>query len=167
MIGYITPYVPAQNLYKVSPYHINIDWLIKVVKDALKDIERLSATKIVTHDMMYNIMLGSRIFVIDTQDYVFRPQTDSNALLIKNTAPLNLEIMYFLVDGIFDAVIKNNPRLVSMLKSGGKNVDVIDFIIEFRTFIEDLLHKKINTIYEATSLMNKNITNNKYERLLH
>lgn len=167
VIGYIMPYVPAINLYKLGPYHINLDWLIKVVRDALLDIELISAHKIATYDVMYNIMLGSRLFVIDTQDYAKSPEMDEETLLRKNMIPLNLEVMYFLVDGIFETVIKNNKRLMDMLNSSGQNLNVIDFIIEFRCFIEDLLHKKISTIYEAAALMNQNITNNRYLRLLY
>ena len=165
VIGDITPYKKAKNLCQFNPFNINLDHFIKLIGLAIKDIESLSKCGIQAYDMMYNILMGYRMYIIDTLEY---GMTDKNyeELLRNNLYGFNLEVMYFLVDGLFLDVIHSHSKLKDMYQSRGKDSSIIDFIVEFRSYLAKLLGKDIVYLRDAKKLRDTIVDEDKlkYER---
>jgi len=165
IIGYIAKYVQAKNLYETNPLRINLERLKKVIELALKDIELISRKGISCDDIMYNILLGKRLYIIDTIGYTLSDE-DYTKLYKENVRLFNLEIMFFLVDGIFEEVIRGNKILKEMYHSRGNDISVIEFIDRLKDYLSELMGKEITTLKNARPLMDKKIENHEYQRSL-
>lgn len=165
VIGDVTPYKKAKNLCQFNPLNINLDRFIKLIRLAIKDIESLSNGGVQVYDVMYNILMGYRMYIIDTLEYSMSDK-GYEELLRSNLYGFNLEIMYFLVDGLFLDVISSHSKLKDMYQSKGKDGSIIDFIIEFRSYLEKLLGKDIVYLRDAKMLRDTIVDEDKlkYER---
>lgn len=162
VIGDITVYRNARNLYQINPLNVNLDKFLRLVFLALKDLEELSKKGILCYDVMYNILMGYRIYIIDTLEYCFS-DIAYQEILRNNLRGFYLEIMYFLVDGLFLDVVKSCPRLNDMYESKN-SVSIIDFIAEFRNYLKEILGKEIIYLREAKEIRDINVENLKYDR---
>lgn len=165
VIGDMTRYVNAQNLYKINPLTLDINWLLSLCELALKEIELISKEHIKIFDMLYNIMLGNKFYIVDTLEYS-KSQEDYTKILLTNLSQFNLSIVFFLVSGIFEEVIKDNHFLNSMYKSLGYGISIIEFIKELKKYLSELVGKEIKTLEEARSLVDKEKSEPSYIRLL-
>ena len=165
VIGDITRYVDAQNLYKINPLRVDINWLLSLCELALKEIEYISKEHIKIFDMLYNIMLGNKFYIVDTLEYS-KSQEDYAKILLTNLSQFNLSIVFFLVSGIFEEVIKDNHFLNSMYKSLGYGISIIEFIKELKKYLSELVGKEIKTLEEARHLVDKKKSETPYIRLL-
>lgn len=165
VIGDITDYVNAKNLYKINPLLININRLIKLCELALKEVELLARKNIKMFDVLYNIMLGDKLYIVDTLEYS-RSQREYPNVLSFNLAQFNLSIMYFLISGIFEEVIKYNYILQGMYKSLGHDISIIDFIKELKRYLSELVGREITILGEASEFKNKKPVDTIYVRLL-
>lgn len=165
VIGDVTPYKKAKNLCQFNPLNVNLDHFIKLIRLAVKDIESLSQCGVQVYDVMYNILMGYRMYIIDTLEYSMSDK-GYEELLRSNLYGFNLEIMYFLVDGLFLDVIYSHSKLKDMYQSKGKDGSIIDFIIEFRSYLEKLLGKDIVYLRDAKMLKDTIVDEDKlkYER---
>ena len=165
VIGDVTPYKKAKNLCQFNPLNVNLDHFIKLIRLAVKDIESLSQCGVQVYDVMYNILMGYRMYIIDTLEYSMSDK-GYEELLRSNLYGFNLEIMYFLVDGLFLDVISSHSKLKDMYQSKGKDGSIIDFIIEFRSYLEKLLGKDIVYLRDAKKLRDTIVDEDKlkYER---
>lgn len=165
VIGDITQYVDAKNLYKINPLFVNINHLIKLCELALKEVEFLSCKNIKMFDVLYNIMLGKKLYIVDALEYS-RSEEEYNKVLSFNLAQFNLSIIYFLVSDIFEEVIKYNRILQAMYNSLGYDISVIEFIKELKNYLSELVGSEITTLEEASRFKNKKPSDTIYMRLL-
>lgn len=56
VVGYTMPYISSRNLWKINPLMLNLDTLLKGIKNATLDFNILSENNIVIYDIMYNIL---------------------------------------------------------------------------------------------------------------
>ena len=162
VIGDITSYRRAKNLSQINPLNVSLDKFMKLILLALKDIEAVSKQGVVCYDMMYNILMGYRLFIVDTLEYGF---TNQDAFE-NNLRVFNLEIMYFLVDGIFLDVVKSDSKLSDMYESRGSGISIIEFVQEFRRCLNKLIKHEITCLREAKDLRDTCVdeTSLNYER---
>ncbi len=165
VIGDITEYKNARNLYQHNPLNINLDHLSKLIYLAKKDIVSLSKQGVLCCDMMYNILLGYHLYIIDTLEYCFTDLPFRDILEI-NLKAFNLEIMYFLVDGLFFDIIRSNPRLNKMYNNKGRDMDILEFIKEFKDTLAKIKGYEITYLREALDLRDSIVDDRclKYQR---
>ncbi len=155
VIGYTTRYRNAPNLYKLNPLNLSLDRLTKLIEIALKEIIYLSKKGVCMYDVLYNVLLGRKIYIIDTLEYTLRSGNYAD-ILRHNLKAFNIEIMSFLIDGIFDGVINNNKSLNDMYHHKDL-VSLIDFINELRSYLSKILAKDITYLKEAKSLQDTQV----------
>ena len=165
IIGYIAPYRKGINLYRLNPLTIDLEWLKEVLKMVIKEVIKISKCNVNSYDVMYNIMLGDGVYITDPQDFTLR-ERNFGELFSHNMMPINLEFMYFLVDGIFEEIVKDNSELKGMLESSGEGFLILDFISLLKSYLEQLLGKKIRNLGDAIVLGSSDIINNRYQRSL-
>ena len=165
VIGDVTSYKKARNLYQLNPLEISLNRFLKCIDWAVSDIKKITREGIVCFDMMYNILLGSRIYIIDTLEY-HKIDGYYEETLRNNLKGLSLEVMYFLVDGLFLDVINTNQKLKEMYYSKGNFLDIVDFIWELKNTLSKLLGHEITYLKEAQSLKDvyEDDTHLKYQR---
>ncbi len=165
VIGDITVYKHAKNLCDFNPLNVNLDQFMKRIALALKDFELLSQSGVLCYDMMYNILMGYRIYIIDTLEYCFSNKTYQERL-INNLWAFNLEIMYFLVDGLFLDIVRSHPKLGMMYENQCYGMSILEFIAEFRNVLSEMIGFKITYLREAKELRDLCVLKNnlKYER---
>ena len=151
-VGYKAPYVSDVSLYKQDPLNINLDRFINVLKIAKSDIELISKNKVLTFDIMYNILYGKKISIIDHVDYLLSNK-DYECLYQYNINNFNLEIYFFLVDCYFDEFINNYSDLKELYKS--KQEDILIFLKLFRHHLSEYIGKRIITLKDAEKCLNK------------
>ena len=166
LVGYISNYVPASSLYKVDFRYVNLNTFLRKIKVALKDIELLTKEGIAIYDIMYNILLGKKgIYVIDTDDYRYSGKEEKD-LYRSNVKGFNLEIMYFLVNGYFEEVVKSNRRLKAMYNSHGIDMSIVTFIEELKEYLSTLMGYEVKQLSQAKKLVNKKEHAIRYQREL-
>lgn len=165
VIGDVTPYRYAQNLCNLNPLNIRLDQFLKLLVIALKEIEYISRKQVNSYDVMYNILLGKQFYIVDTLDYSINDR-DYKDILRDNMKYFNLGIMYFLVDGLFDGVIQENPLLREMYASKGKDISILKFVLELKKCLEEILGHEITYLGDARDLRDQNVLENhlKYDR---
>ena len=165
VIGDVTPYRRAKNLYSVDPLNVKLDRLIKLLVIALKEIEYISRKQVNSYDVMYNILLGKQFYIVDTLDYSINDR-DYEDILRDNMKYFNLGIMYFLVDGLFDGVVSQNTLLREMYDLKGRDISILEFTVELKKCLEEILGHEITYLREARDLQDQNVLENhlKYDR---
>ncbi len=163
IIGYVMPYVNGINLWMLNPLNINLDWLELVIDDAVEAIKQISKQNVNCYDMMYNILLGKQFYFIDTDEYTLRKKNYLD-LLHNNLIPFNLEVMYFLVDGLFNDIIKDDIILAELLASKGVGISVIIFTKHLRKYLKKLMKKEIITLNDASILLGDSRNETSYIR---
>lgn len=151
VIGYTTSYRNAKNLYALNPLNLNLDRLTRLLEIALKEIDYISQKGIYMYDVLYNVLLGRKIYVVDTLEYSLREGFYIDNLKA-NLKAFNIEIMSFLIDGIFDGIINCNKTLSDMYNIKDLDVSLIEFINEFRAYLSKILAKNITYLKEAREL---------------
>lgn len=146
VIGYVSDYVDAKNLYKINPLNINLNRFIKNIKEAKKDIKIISNNGIVTYDMMYNTLYGRRFYCIDQDEYSFS-EKDPKLIEQDNNNNFDIELYYFLIDNYFDNIIKNNKELSELYKY--KKEDILVFIELLKKYLSELVGKDITALKDA------------------
>lgn len=165
VIGDITPYRHAKNLCSLNPLNIHLDRLIKLLVIALKEIEYVSRRGVNSFDVMYNILLGNKFYFVDTLDYSINDR-DYKDILSDNMKYFNLGIMYFLVDGLFDGVVRQNKILREMYDLKGRNISILEFTIELKKYLAEIVGHEINCLKEARDFQDQNVVEYhlKYDR---
>lgn len=82
IIGDISNYANGKNLYRISPYPIDLNRLIRLCELALKELELLTKQGIRCYDIIYNMLLGDQIYLIDGSDYFWSDLTYEETLAI-------------------------------------------------------------------------------------
>ncbi len=154
VIGYISKYAEGKDLCDTNLFNVNLDFLISVIDASLGDVKKISDNGVWTYDVMYNIMLGSKLHVVDSLEYS-RVDMDTKLLLQHNLHYYNMGFMYFLVDDYFDDVINSNKILKEMYETGGLDISVIEFIKTFKYYLSELVGHEISNLGEARKLVNK------------
>lgn len=164
LVGYKTPYISGKSLYKQEPLTINLDHFTNCLKVAKEDIKLISENKILTFDIMYNILYGQKISIIDHLDYSIS-KVDPNSLYQYNNNSFDLEIYFFLVDGYFDEFVNSYSDLKELYCS--KKEDVLIFLKLLREHLSEYIGKQINTLNDAKKCINKNESCLLYQRELY
>lgn len=162
VVGYISKYVNATNLYKLNPLNVNLDKFNLSIKKAKKDIDFISKNKIKLYDIPYNILLGSKIYVTDFDDFNYT-DVDLNKLKNMNNYSFNLELFWFLVDGYFNEFVKSNNELSELYETKD---DIIMFLKLFRRDLSEYVGIKINKLNECKKYLNKKIEEPIYLRFI-
>lgn len=165
IIGDISNYANGKNLYRISPYPIGLNRLIRLCELALKELELLTKQGIRCYDIIYNMLLGDQIYLIDGSDYFWSDLTYEETLAI-NKQQFNLSIMYFLISGIFEEVISNNKILQEMYDTLGNDISIIEFINRLKNYLSEIVGKEITNLGEARKLKNKHQREVPYARLI-
>lgn len=153
-IGYITKYVKGTDLCNLSPFTIDLNFLMEAIEEALKDVYIISSKGVYTYDVMYNIMLGKRIYIIDSLDYSLR-DIDRKELHRHNLHFFNMSILEFLVNNYFEEIISKNKLLNEMYNSNGLDISIIEFIQCLKNYLSELIGEEITNLGEAKKLTNK------------
>ena len=164
VIGYVSDYAKGKNLYKINPLSINLNNLEKAIVLAHKDIEIISNHGILTYDVMYNILLGKKLYVVDHEEYTYRDDLDNSTLISKNSFNFNYEIYDFLIDSFFNKIVKDNKELSELYKY--KNEDVLIFLKLFRKRLNELVGKEITYLDEAKQYRDPKIIEMHYQRII-
>lgn len=155
IIGYTSKYFNGKLLCDTNPLLIKYDDFEKACLDVYEDINYLSNNNVLTFDVMYNIMYGNKkIRIIDTDEYSYNYKLATSELLKENNYNFNLGIMLFLVDSYFDEFVNSNKLLSEMYKSC--DVNLREFLIQFKKSLSEYADKDINRLIEAKKLINKN-----------
>lgn len=148
VVGYTMPYISSRNLWKINPLMLNLDTLLKGIKNAILDFNILSENNIVIYDIMYNILYNNGTFkIIDTLEYSYGDKVKDNM------RGFNLEIMLFLVDNYFDDFVNKNLILKEMYLSD--SVSCIEFIEALRYALSSYIGTKITRLNEAKKLIRR------------
>ena len=139
IVGYIVPYIKANNLYKCNPLSVNLNNLQKSIINARSDLDVISEHHVSTYDMMYNILYGDKFYVIDHDEYSYSDK-DTSAIRRINYENFDMEIYYFLVDGFFQKFVNENKILNELYSD--KKEDVLFFLKLFRNLLSEWLVKK-------------------------
>lgn len=155
VVGYTMPYISSRNLWKINPLMLNLDTLLKGIKNATLDFNILSENNIVIYDIMYNILYNNGTFkIIDTLEYSYGDKVKDNM------RGFNLEIMLFLVDNYFDDFVNKNSILKEMYLSD--SVSCIEFIEALRYALSSYIGTKITRLNEAKKLIRRKRKANLY-----
>ena len=165
IIGDVTKYANGKNLYKTNPFSVDLNRLIRLCEIAIKEIELLAKQGVQCYDVLYNILLGDKLYLIDGKDYIWSKYGYTETLS-SNMRQFNLSIMYFLVAKLFEEVISKNKILEDMFKTEGRDITITEFIIELKNYLSELVGKEIKTLEEARSLVDKKKSETPYIRLL-
>ena len=160
-MGYINSFVNAKPLYKINPLRINLKKFEKCIKNVQKDIKILSDNSILTYDIMYNILYGSRFFVTDFDEFNYS-NLETKKLEQINNRNFNYELYYFLIDGYFDEFINDYDNLKKLYQE--KDDDILYFINLFRKYLSEYVGKEIITLNDAPKCLNKVKKNMIYQR---
>lgn len=146
IIGYITKYKKAENLYKLNPLSVNLDTLIHAIIDAYKDISIISNNGVLTFDVPYNMLFNKKLYVLDSDDYSLN-DLDPKLLEEKNKRNFNYEIYLFLINSVLDKLVLSKPLLKEMYSE--KNIDLVLFIELLKKEISELVGQEITYLREA------------------
>lgn len=163
IIGDISKYAKGTNLDSLNPLTVDLNHLIKLCMLAIKEIELLSRQRVVFYDVLYNTLLGDSIYIVDTKDYSWSLLPYEQTLR-DNIKQFNLAILCFLIDDLFEDIIEKNNLLKEMYRTKGLDISIIDFIIELKKYLSEVLGKELNTLGEARSLVNKKHRETFYKR---
>lgn len=161
IVGYINHFVNAKPLYKINPLRINLNKFEKCIKNVQKDIKILSDNRILTYDIMYNILYGSRFFVTDFDEFNYSNLEEKKLEQINNIN-FNYELYYFLIDGYFDEFINDYDNLKKLYNE--KDDDILYFINIFRKYLSEYMDKEIIYLKDAPKCLNKVKKNMIYQR---
>ena len=161
IVGYINSFVNAKPLYKINPLRINLNKFEKCIKNVQEDINILSDNSVLTYDIMYNILYGSRFFVTDFDEFNYS-NLETKKLEQINNRNFNYELYYFLIDGYFDEFINDYDNLKKLYQE--KDDDILYFINLFRKYLSEYVGKEIITLNDAPKCLNKVKKNMIYQR---
>lgn len=164
LVGYKTPYIQDKLLNKQDPLTVNLDQFTDCLKGVKKDIELISEYKILTFDIMYNILYGKKISIIDHLDYSIS-NDDYQSLYKNNSNNFDLEIYFFLVEGYFDEFVNSYSDLKELYCA--KEEDVLVFLKLFRKYLSEYMGKPIIRLKDARECLNKNEVVGVYQRELY
>lgn len=154
IIGDITKYINATNLCKLDPFRISLSRLIRLCELAIKEIELLSRQNVKTDDVSHNILLGRKLYLIDTYDYTWS-ESSYDETLLHNEYQFNLSIMYFLISNLFEEIVATSNILQEMYATEGKGISIIEFINELKNYLSKVLGKEVTRLGQARVLRNK------------
>lgn len=153
LVGYISRFVNGKVISTIDPLKVNLDKLIKASAYAIKDIRIISQKKILTYDVMYNIMYGmGKFHVIDTDEYCYSDK-DYKLILHENNVNFNMGIMYFLVDNLFNEFVEKSKILSEMYDT--RDCDILEFLMELKKQLSEYVGCDIKTLSQAKSCLNK------------
>lgn len=164
VVGYTTPYINAQSLYKINPLVVNLDTFNSSIIAVKKDIDLISEQKVVTMDMMYNMLYNKSFSIIDVDDYTYLKDDSIDLNKKTNHNNFDMEIYYFLVDGIFENFVNSHSDLKELYST--KKEDVLIFLKLFRKYLSELVGREITSLNEARKYLNKRLIMHKYQREL-
>jgi len=165
IVGYKSKYISGKSLYRINPLFIDLDNLSKSISWAKKDIDIISDNRVVTYDMMYNILYNKNFYIIDHDDYTFlKPDMDLENNKKTNQNNFDMELYYFLVDGFFDDFVNKSKDLKELYQS--KDIDVLVFLKLLRKYLSEIVGKKIVFLNDAKKCINKSVRVKKYQRQL-
>ena len=99
-------------------------------------------------------MLGEKISVVDSLDYS-RVVFDTLQIYKNNIYNFNMGFMYFLVDNIFDEIVKSNKLLNEMYLTKGKDISIVEFIKAFKYYLSELVGMEVINLGMARMYANK------------
>jgi len=161
VVGYKTPYIKAKSLYQCNPMNVNLDSLFESILKARSDLDTISNHHILTYDMMYNVLYGNKFYIIDHDEYSY---SDKDSLWIRknNYENFDMEIYYFLVDGLFQDFVDSNKLLRELYKD--KKDDVLIFLNQLRYSLSEMVDKEITTLQDASKCCDQKVYRRKYQR---
>lgn len=161
IVGYKTPYINTKSLYECNPMSVNLDKLQESIIKARTDIDIISNHHILTYDMMYNVLYGNKFYIIDHDEYSY---SDKDSLWIRksNYENFDMEIYYFLVDGLFQGFVDSNKLLSELYKD--KKDDVLIFLNQLRYSLSEMVDKEITTLQDASKYCDRKVYRRKYQR---
>ena len=161
-IGYKLPYIKAKNLYKQNPLSINLSEFEYAIKEAYKQIEEISEYKVLTYDMMFNILYNGSFYIIDHSEYTFSNK-NSIDLFKQNRKNFDKEIYYFLTEGLFDEYVSKNKNLNQAYSK--KEITSLEYLKLLRFELTKEIGK-IETLGDAASLRNRRIKKDNFYRAI-
>lgn len=164
LVGYKIPYIQDKTLNKHDPLTVNLEQFTNCLNRAKADIELISKYKILTFDIMYNILYGKKISIIDHLEYSIS-NDDYKSLYKNNNNNFDLEIYFFLVEGYFNEFVNSYSDLKELYSS--KEEDVLVFLKLFKKYLSEYIGKPIVTLKDAKECLNKNESICFYQRELY
>ena len=163
VVGFKSKFVKARPLHKMNPLLINLDKFKKSIENARKDIDIISDRNVLTYDVMYNILYGDKFYVVDQDEYTF---TDGDKAELKNynKANFDIELYYFLVDGVFQQFVDDNKVLKEMYD--GKEAGILEFLKLFRKSLSENVGRDITRLNDAISCVDNKQGVTRYQRIL-
>lgn len=148
IVGYISKYCNADNLYKIDPLGVNLDILESSIDKVYKDIDIITNKDVRMYDVRYNILYNNKFYIIDTLEYGNRFVD-----IIDNRDGFDKEIMLFLVDNYFNDFVSSNKILNEMYMEYG--VSSLSFLKEFRNSLSEYLDRDIVYLRDAKKLVKR------------
>lgn len=154
VVGYISKYVNATNLYKINPLNVNLNNFEKLVSSSLNDVDNISEKSIRLYDIPYNILLGRKLYVTDFDEFNY-VDIDTQKLKKFNYHAFNIELFWFLVDGYFDELVNDNNELKEMYKN---KENIILFLKMYRKVLSEYVGFDIDKLNKCKKYLNKRVS---------
>ena len=169
VIGYVLPYIKGVDLCRLDPLTINLHKLVEDLDKVYNDNIIISKNKIVTYDIMYNILYGKTgISIIDSDDYNFDFLGKNYEEILKNNnRNVDFAFKLFLIDNYFDEFVNQFSELREMYEDS--NVESRIFILNLQKKLSEFIEFEINLLNDALKFKNKKRIiekNVKFKRLI-
>lgn len=162
IVGYISKYKKANNLYKINPLLVDLNKLRKSIIESQREIKIISEYGVKTYDMMYNILYGDRLYSIDTDEFSYS-DIDTQDLQNRNIKNFEYELFLFLIDNYFENIVLDNKELKEIYEI---KKDIILFLDIFKKRISELAGKEVNKLEDVKKYIRRN-RNHLYIRELY
>lgn len=153
VIGYVTTYQQGKTIDEINPLRVNLENFINASLKVDDDIKILSENKILTFDVLYNIMYGrKKLSIIDPTEYCFSKDSYEH-LLDTNRKNFNTGIILFIVDSYFNEFVTDNKELNELFNDKKQNIKY--FLTSFKKYLSEYIGSDIIKLQEAKKAMNK------------
>lgn len=152
VVGHISKYANAKNLYKINPLNVNLNTFNKALEIAQSDMDIISNKQIEIYDLPYNILYNKNFYVVDEEEYNYS-YNDINVTKNKNNRAFDTSIYLFLIDTYFNEVVEDNKVLKELYNA--RDISSIIFLKELRNRLSELSGAEINYLRDAKKYCNK------------
>lgn len=147
VVGYISPYKKAKNLYEVNPLHVDLDSLETAIERVNFDLKVITNNDVAIYDLIYNVLYSSgHIYAIDTLEYAHK-KVDYKV----NKDLFDMVLKLFLVDNYFNYFVDDYKVLKEMYELSSCE----EFLKEFRKKLGEYMNTEIVTLNDARKLVRK------------
>lgn len=160
IVGIISPYIRGLDLCRTNPLHVDLDQFEVAINNAHLDVEDITEKGITLNDVMYNIIYdkhSNNLFVKDYDEF-----SSTRTSFEQNRAEFDLELYYFLVDGILNGFVESDSVLKELYSS--KENDILTFLDLYRKKLSEYMGFRINCLAQVHELITSNSKGFQYVR---